>query len=95
MEAARVRATLGEISHALEEEFGRYKAEIKTFSGVYSKEIKNDLSFEKAKQLANQFAKSEGRRPRIMIYKNGARWSRSRSKSSGDWLCRFRALTLI
>lgn len=71
VEAARVRATLGEISHALEQEFGRYKAEIKTFSGVYSKEIKNDLSFEKAKQLANQFAKSEGRRPRIMISKMG------------------------
>jgi methylmalonyl-CoA mutase len=71
VEAAKVRATLGEISHALEQEFGRYKAEIKTFSGVYSKEIKNDLSFEKATQLANQFAKSEGRRPRIMISKMG------------------------
>ncbi len=71
VEAARHRATLGEISDALEEEFGRYKAEIKTFSGVYSKEIKNDVSFEKAKQLANQFAKSEGRRPRIMIAKMG------------------------
>jgi methylmalonyl-CoA mutase len=71
VEAARLRATLGEISKALEEVFGRYKAEIKTFSGVYSKEIKNDLSFEKAKQLANQFASSEGRRPRIMITKMG------------------------
>ena len=71
IEAARVRATLGEISDALEQEFGRYKAEIKTFTGVYSKEIKNDLSFEKAKQLANEFAKSEGRRPRIMISKMG------------------------
>jgi len=71
VEAARLRATLGEISKALEEVFGRYKAEIKTFSGVYSKEIKNDLSFEKAKQLANQFANSEGRRPRIMITKMG------------------------
>ena len=71
VEAARVRATLGEISEALEQEFGRYKAEIKTFTGVYSKELKNDLSFEKAKQLANQFAKSEGRRPRIMISKMG------------------------
>ena len=71
VEAARVRATLGEISDALEQEFGRYKAEIKTFSGVYSKELKNDLSFEKAKQLANEFAKSEGRRPRIMISKMG------------------------
>ncbi|MDA9970257.1 methylmalonyl-CoA mutase [Flavobacteriaceae bacterium] len=71
VEAARHRATLGEISDALEQEFGRYIAEIKTFSGVYSKEIKNDASFEKAKQLANQFAKTEGRRPRIMIAKMG------------------------
>ena len=71
IEAAKLRATLGEISDALEQEFGRYKAEIKTFSGVYSKEIKNDSSFEKAKQLTNNFAKSEGRRPRIMIAKIG------------------------
>ena len=71
VEAARHRATLGEISDALEQEFGRYKADIKTFSGVYSKEIKNDASFEKAKQLADQFSKSEGRRPRIMIAKMG------------------------
>ena len=71
VEAARLRATLGEISDALEEKFGRYKAETKTFSGVYSKEMKNDLSFEKAKKLANQFSKIEGRRPRIMIAKMG------------------------
>lgn len=71
VEAARNRATLGEISHALEVIFGRYKAQIKSFSGVYSKEIKNDESFEKAKQLANEFAKLEGRRPRIMIAKMG------------------------
>ena len=71
VEAAKERATLGEISDALEHEFGRYKADIKTFSGVYSKEIKNDVSFEKAKQLANKFSKSEGRRPRIMIAKMG------------------------
>ncbi|MDB4182771.1 methylmalonyl-CoA mutase [Flavobacteriaceae bacterium] len=71
VEAAKERATLGEISDALEHEFGRYKADIKTFSGVYSKEIKNDVSFEKAKQLANKFAKFEGRRPRIMIAKMG------------------------
>ena len=69
--AARNRATLGEISDALESVFGRYKAQIKSFSGVYSKEIKNDASFEKAKQLANDFAKLEGRRPRIMIAKMG------------------------
>ena len=71
VDAARNRATLGEISDALETVFGRYKAQIKTFSGVYSKEIKDDKSFEKAKQLADEFAKKEGRRPRIMIAKMG------------------------
>ena len=71
VEAARNRTTLGEISSALETVFGRYKAQIKSFSGVYSKEIKNDVSFEKAKQLADEFAKKEGRRPRIMIAKMG------------------------
>ncbi len=71
VEAARERATLGEISDALEKVFGRYKAQIKTFSGVYSKEIKNDETFEKAQKLANEFAKTEGRRPRIMIAKMG------------------------
>ncbi len=71
VDAARNRATLGEISDALEMVFGRYKAQIKSFSGVYSKEIKNDESFEKAKQLADTFAKKEGRRPRIMIAKMG------------------------
>ena len=71
VEAAKERATLGEISDALEEVFGRYKAQIRSFSGVYSKEIKNDESFEKAKQLADAFAKKDGRRPRIMIAKMG------------------------
>jgi methylmalonyl-CoA mutase len=71
VDAARNRATLGEISDALETVFGRYKAQIKSFSGVYSKEIKDDKSFEKAKQLADAFAKKEGRRPRIMIAKMG------------------------
>ena len=71
IEAARNRATLGEISDALESVFGRYKAQIKSFSGVYSAAIKNDESFEKAKQLADAFAKQEGRRPRIMIAKMG------------------------
>ncbi|RZK04765.1 MAG: methylmalonyl-CoA mutase [Flavobacterium sp.] len=69
--AARERATLGEISDALEVVFGRYKAQIKSFSGVYSKEIKNDESFETAKQKTDQFAALEGRRPRIMIAKMG------------------------
>ena len=71
VEAARSRTTLGEISTALELVFGRYKAQIKSFSGVYSKEIKDDKSFEKAKQFADQFAITEGRRPRIMIAKMG------------------------
>ena len=69
--AARKRATLGEISDALETVFGRYKAQIKSFSGVYSKEIKNNESFELAKQKADEFALLEGRRPRIMIAKMG------------------------
>lgn len=71
VEAARNRATLGEISDALESVFGRFKAQIKSFSGVYSAAIKNDENFEKAKQLADVFAKQEGRRPRIMIAKMG------------------------
>ncbi|MBX9889261.1 MAG: methylmalonyl-CoA mutase [Flavobacteriaceae bacterium] len=71
VEAARYRTTLGEISDALETVFGRYKAQIKSFSGVYSKEIKDDKSFEQAKKLADKFAKQEGRRPRIMIAKMG------------------------
>jgi len=71
VEAARNRTTLGEISDALETVFGRYKAQIKSFSGVYSKEIKDDKSFEKAKTIADEFAKREGRRPRIMIAKMG------------------------
>lgn len=69
--AAKQRATLGEISDALEVAFGRYKAQIKSFSGVYSKEIKKDPSFAKARELANKFAELEGRRPRIMIAKMG------------------------
>ena len=71
VEAARERASLGEISDALETEFGRYKAQIKSFSGVYSKEIKDDSSFKKAKELADKFAEQDGRRPRIMIAKMG------------------------
>jgi len=71
VEAARERATLGEISDALEEVFGRYKAQIKSFSGVYSKEIKDDSSFKRARELADKFAEQDGRRPRIMIAKMG------------------------
>ena len=71
VDAARKRATLGEISTALEVVFGRHKAQTKSFSGVYRKEIKQDPAFAKAQQLANRFAELEGRRPRIMIAKMG------------------------
>ncbi|MCR8668454.1 methylmalonyl-CoA mutase [Aestuariibaculum sp. M13] len=71
IEAARERATLGEITTALETVFGRHKAQIKSFSGVYSKEIKNDDTFKTAKELSDVFAKQDGRRPRIMIAKMG------------------------
>ncbi|MDG1039946.1 MAG: methylmalonyl-CoA mutase [Polaribacter sp.] len=69
--AARNRATLGEISDALEIVFDRHKAVHKTISGVYSKEIKEDKLFKKASEFANKFADLEGRRPRIMIAKLG------------------------
>ncbi|MGM0933279.1 MAG: methylmalonyl-CoA mutase [Bacteroidota bacterium] len=71
VEAARNRATLGEISDALEEVYGRYKAKIQSFSGVYSKEMKDDASFKKAREMADKFAEQDGRRPRIMIAKMG------------------------
>ena len=71
IKAARDRATLGEISDALEIVFGRHKAVHKTISGVYSKEIKDDKLFKKASELADKFAELEGRRPRIMIAKLG------------------------
>ncbi|PQJ81122.1 methylmalonyl-CoA mutase [Polaribacter glomeratus] len=71
VKAARNRATLGEISDALEVVYGRHKAVTKTISGVYSKEIKDDKLFKKAAELANKFADLEGRRPRIMIAKLG------------------------
>ncbi|GHT58241.1 methylmalonyl-CoA mutase [Bacteroidia bacterium] len=71
VEAARVRATLGEISDACEKISGRYKAIIRTISGVYSSETKGDASFKKACELAERFAKKEGRQPRIMVAKMG------------------------
>src|SRR5574344_346911 len=71
VEAARVRATLGEISLACEKEVGRYKAIIRTISGVYSSESKKDPDFVKACEMTEKFAKQEGRRPRIMIAKMG------------------------
>ncbi|MCM8568371.1 methylmalonyl-CoA mutase [Gramella jeungdoensis] len=71
VEAARERASLGEISDALEDVYGRYKAKIQSFSGVYSKEMKDNSSFNKARELADKFAEMDGRRPRIMVAKMG------------------------
>jgi methylmalonyl-CoA mutase len=69
--AARKRATLGEISYALEKVFGRYKAVNHTISGVYSSESRDDPEFERARGLTEQFARIEGRRPRILVAKMG------------------------
>lgn len=71
IQAARARASLGEISYALEQIYGRYKANIRSIAGVYSKEISMDKDFTKARELADKFAEQEGRRPRIMIAKMG------------------------
>ena len=71
VEAARVRASLGEISDACEEVCGRYKAIIRTISGVYSSETKQDPTFQRACELAEKFANKEGRQPRIMVAKMG------------------------
>ena len=69
--AARERATLGEITMAMEEVFGRYKATNRTISGVYAKEIHMDTKFKKTLELSDRFAALEGRRPRIMVAKLG------------------------
>jgi methylmalonyl-CoA mutase len=69
--AAKERATLGEISDAMEEVFGRHKAVIRSISGVYAGEAGTDENFRKAKEMADKFAELEGRRPRIMIAKMG------------------------
>ena len=71
VKAAGLRASLGEISDACEAVVGRYKAIIRTISGVYSSETKNDSDFQRACELAEKFAKKEGRQPRIMIAKMG------------------------
>ena len=71
IEAAKNRATIGEITTALEKVFTRYKAKINTFTGVYSKEIKNDNSFKEAIELADKFSLLDGRRPRILVAKMG------------------------
>ena len=71
VDAAKKRASLGEISYAMEKVFGRYKAKINLITGVYSSEQKENTSFKKACEMADEFAKKEGRRPRIMIAKMG------------------------
>jgi methylmalonyl-CoA mutase len=71
VEAARRRATLGEISLALEKVFGRYKATIRSISGVYSSGIKMNEAFQQAQKLADEFAARQGRRPRILVAKIG------------------------
>ena len=71
VDAARKRATLGEISSSLEKVYGRYKAVIRSISGIYSSESRDSESFNKARELADKFAEMEGRRPRIMVAKMG------------------------
>ena len=71
IKAAKARATLGEISTALEKEFGRYKSEVKSFSGVYKSNMKDNSSYLNAVKLSNKFAEIDGRRPRILIAKIG------------------------
>jgi methylmalonyl-CoA mutase len=71
VEAARLRATLGEISDAMEKEFGRYKANNKTIQGAYASVLKDDTAFKEAIALSDKFAEQEGRRPRIMVAKLG------------------------
>ncbi|WP_421977470.1 methylmalonyl-CoA mutase [Roseivirga seohaensis] len=71
VDAARLRASLGEISTALENVFGRHKAVIRSISGVYSNEVKDNEDFKKARELADKFAEMDGRRPRIMVAKMG------------------------
>ncbi len=71
IDAARNRATLGEVSNALEVIFGRHQASVKSVSGVYSSESSQDPAFQKAAQMANEFATKAGRRPRIMVAKMG------------------------
>lgn len=71
VKAARLRATLGEISYAMEKEYGRYQAKNQTISGVYSSEIKQDIDFLNARKLADAFEEMEGRRPRILVAKMG------------------------
>ncbi len=71
IDAARKRATLGEISEAMEKEFGRYQSTIRSVSGVYRTEVSDDENFRRAREMSDEFARLEGRRPRIMVAKMG------------------------
>ena len=71
VDAARKRATLGEISDAMEKEFGRYKAVIRSVSGIYQSEVSDDENFRIAKEMADKFEELDGRRPRILVAKMG------------------------
>ena len=71
VEAARARATVGEISMAMEKVFGRHRAEVKTLAGVYGKAYEGDTEFEKIQSSVEQFATEEGRRPRMLVVKMG------------------------
>ncbi len=71
VDAARLRATLGEISNALEKMWGRYKAATRSITGVYAAETEGDAAFEEVRRMADEFAQAEGRRPRILVAKMG------------------------
>src|SRR5207302_10507595 len=71
IDAARAKATVGEISSALEQVFGRHPAELKTISGVYQREVGMSDAFERVKHLVAEFEENEGRRPRILVAKIG------------------------
>ena len=71
VDAARKRATLGEISQAMEQQFGRYQSTIRSVSGVYRAEVSDDENFQRARQMSDQFARLEGRRPRMLVAKMG------------------------
>lgn len=71
VDAARKRATLGEISEAMEKQFGRYQSTIRSVSGIYRAEVSDDENFQRARAMSDEFARLEGRRPRIMVAKMG------------------------
>ncbi len=90
VDAARRRATLGEISSALEKVWGRYEATTRTISGVYSAESTNDEEFKKAQQMVAEFEQAEGRRPRILVAKMGQDGHDRGAKVIADGIRRYR-----